>query len=136
MTWTLEEEGIKLKAVIHDRDKKFSGRADNILRSAGARTILTPLIAPRANAHIERWIGTCRRECLDRMLVVNQRHLEVILREYCMHYNQEPTGRTRRIGSHPDWRGPTARTAGWPDQRVPPGGAGCLKPCERASVSR
>ena len=97
LAWTLEEDGIKLKAVIHDRDKKFSARADNILRSAGARVILTPLMAPRANAHVERWIGSCRRECLDRMLVVNQRHLAAILREYCKHYNQERPHRSREL---------------------------------------
>src|SRR5437867_8490369 len=73
LAWTLEEEGIKPKAVIHDRDMKFSARADSVFRSAGARVILTPLMAPRANAHVERWIGSCRRECLDRMLVVNER---------------------------------------------------------------
>src|SRR5487761_896073 len=82
LAWTLEEEGIKLKAVIHDRDKKFSARADIVLRSAEARVILTPLMAPRANAHAERWIGRCRRECLDRMLVVNRRHLQAVIDEY------------------------------------------------------
>ncbi len=97
LAWTLEEEGIKLKTVIHDRDKKFSARADNILVSAGARVILTPLMAPRANAHVERWIGSYRRECLDRMLVVNLRHLEMILREYCTHYNQERPHRSREL---------------------------------------
>ena len=50
LAWTLEEEGIKLKAVIHDRDKKFSASADNVLRSSGARGILMPLMAPQANA--------------------------------------------------------------------------------------
>ena len=59
--------------------------------------ILTPLMAPRANAHVERWIGSCRRECLDRMLVVNQRHLEAIVREYCMHYNQERPHRSLEL---------------------------------------
>jgi transposase InsO family protein len=54
-------------------------------------------MAPRANAHVERWIGSCRRECLDWMLVVNQRHLEVILREYCLHYNQERPHRSRGL---------------------------------------
>ncbi|HCG00667.1 MAG TPA: integrase [Chloroflexi bacterium] len=103
LAWTLEEEGIKLKGVIHDRDKKFSPRADNVFRSVGARVILTPLMAPRANAHAERWIGSCRRECIDRMLVVNQRHLEAILREYCMHYNQERPHRSREL------RPPSAR---------------------------
>ena len=97
LSWTLEEEGIKLRAVIHDRDKKFAPAADMILRSQGARVIVTPLLAPRANAHAERWIGSCRRECLDWMLVANQRHLEAILREYCAHYNEERPHRSRKL---------------------------------------
>ena len=97
LLWTLDQEGIKLSALIHDRDKKFASRADDVFRSAGARVILTPLMAPRANAHIERWIGSCRRECLDWMLVVNQRHLDAILREYCMHYNRERPHRSREL---------------------------------------
>ena len=121
LTWTLEEEGIKLKAVIHD-NKKFSARADNVFRSAGARVILTPLMAPRANAHVERWIGSCRRECLDWMLVVNQRHLEAILREYCTHYNQERPPRSRELRP-PAARGdPLVARAGGVRRRVRLGG--------------
>jgi hypothetical protein len=41
--------------------------------------ILTPLMAPRASAYAERWIGSCRRECLDWMLTVNERHLETVI---------------------------------------------------------
>jgi len=59
--------------------------------------ILTPLMAPMANAYAERWIGSCRRECLDWMLVVNQPHLETILREYCLHYNEERPHRSRNL---------------------------------------
>ncbi|MCA1708125.1 MAG: transposase, partial [Actinobacteria bacterium] len=43
--------------------------------------------APRANAIAERWIGTVRRELLDRMLIVNRRHLEHVLDEYVAHFN-------------------------------------------------
>jgi transposase InsO family protein len=89
LSWRLQEDGIKLSAVIHDRDKKFARGADNVLRSEGARVILTPLMAPRANAHCERWIGSCRRECLDRMLIVSGRHLQAVLDAYCAHYNGE-----------------------------------------------
>ena len=95
--WKLEEEGIKVSVVIHDRDKKFAPKADAVFKSEGARVILTPLMAPRANAHAERWIGSCRRECLDWMLVVNERHLEAILREYCLHYNHERPHRSRNL---------------------------------------
>jgi hypothetical protein len=62
LSWKLEDEGIKLSALIHDRDKKFAPRADTVVKSEGARVILTPLMAPMANAHAERWIGSCRRE--------------------------------------------------------------------------
>src|SRR5579859_1892080 len=80
LCWELEDQGLRLSHVIHDRDKKFAPGADMVMRAASARVIVTPLMAPRANAHAERWIGSCRRECLDRMLVVNQRHLDEILR--------------------------------------------------------
>jgi putative transposase len=43
--------------------------------------------APRANAIAERWIGSARRECLDRMLITGERHLRLILDEYADHYN-------------------------------------------------
>ena len=97
LSWKLENEGIELSVVIHDRDKKFSPEADTVFRSEGARVVLTPLMAPRANAHAERWIGSCRRDCLDWMLIVNQRHLESVLREYCLHYNDERPHRSRDL---------------------------------------
>jgi len=62
---------------------------DAVFEGEGARVILTPLMAPRANAHAERWVGSARRECLDWMLIVSQRHLEAVLGEYCAHYNDE-----------------------------------------------
>jgi len=83
--------------LIHDRDKKFAALADRVLTSQGARVVLTPLMAPRANAHAERWIGSCRRECLDWMLVVNQRHLETLIHEYCLHYNDERPHRSHNL---------------------------------------
>jgi putative transposase len=83
--------------VIHDRDRKFAPKADTVFKSEGARVIVTPLMAPMANAHAERWVGSCRRECLDWMLIVNQRHLEAVLREYCSHYNDERPHRSRNL---------------------------------------
>ena len=97
LSWKLEEEGIELSVLIHDRDKKFAALADRVLTSQGARVVLTPLMAPRANAHAERWIGSCRRECLDWMVVVNQRHLETLIHEYCLHYNDERPHRSHNL---------------------------------------
>jgi putative transposase len=52
-----------------------------------ARVIRTPFRAPNANAHVERWVGSVRRECLDRVLIFSRRQLERVLRVYVRHYN-------------------------------------------------
>ena len=52
------------------------------------RVIRTPIQAPNANAHIERWVGSARRECLDRILIFNRRQLERVLSIYVQHYNE------------------------------------------------
>src|SRR6266567_4245172 len=71
----------------HDRDAKFSRSFDALFRCVGIQTIRTPVKAPKANAHIERWVGSVRRECLDRLLIVGRRQLEHVLRVYVRHYN-------------------------------------------------
>ena len=50
--------------------------------------MLTPVRAPQANALAERVIGTIRRECLDHLIVVNERHLRGVLREYVAYHNE------------------------------------------------
>ncbi len=52
------------------------------------RVIKTPVRAPPANAICERVVGTIRRECLDRMLILGRRHLGAVLPEYVEHYKQ------------------------------------------------
>jgi transposase InsO family protein len=84
---TLEDEGRVVKFLIRDRDTKFVGPFDEVLRSIGARVIKTPVRAPRANAFAERFVGTARRECLDWLLIRNERHLERVLEEFVEHYN-------------------------------------------------
>lgn len=56
--------------------------------SARIRILRSPVRAPRANAIMERWIGGCRRELLDRTLIWNQGHLFRLLREYETHHNE------------------------------------------------
>jgi putative transposase len=53
----------------------------------GIKVLRTPVQAPRANAYAERWVGTVRRELLDRMLIMGGRHLWLVLLEYVDHYN-------------------------------------------------
>ena len=74
--------------MLHGRDSKFTAGFEQVFRSDGIRVICTPVRAPRANAFTERWIGTVRRECLDRILIVSRRHLERVLPAYIRHYNE------------------------------------------------
>ena len=85
----IEERLENVRFLLHDRDAKFSGRFDEILRGEGVRAIKTPVRAPRANAVAERWMRSVRNECLDRTLVFGRRHLQQILRDYLTHYNTE-----------------------------------------------
>ena len=67
---------------IRDRDSKFTAIFDAVFTSEAIRVLRTPVRAPRANAIAEQWIGTVRRELLDRMLILNQRQLGTVLAEY------------------------------------------------------
>jgi putative transposase len=82
----LRDRAAEFRFVIRDRDSKFTGMFDAVFASEGIRILPTPVRAPRANAIAERWIGTVRRE-LDRMLIINRRHLTAVLTEYVTHYN-------------------------------------------------
>ena len=87
LVWRLADDGVRPTLLVRDRDAKFTRAFDDVFRSEGVRVVRTPVQAPRANAHAERWVGTVRRECLDWLLVVGQRHLERVLLEYTDHYN-------------------------------------------------
>ena len=78
---------IDIKFLVRDRDTKYVANFDEVFRSEGAQILKTPFRTPNANAHAERFVRTVRSECLDHLLVVNQRHLERILRSYVRHYN-------------------------------------------------
>jgi len=83
----LDDEGVRARFLIRDRDSKFTRDFDEVFRSRGIRVIKAPVRAPRARAHAERWIGSLRRECLDRLLVLGRRRLERIVHVYAQHYN-------------------------------------------------
>jgi transposase InsO family protein len=93
--WTLQQfrEAIpsyrSYQFLIHDRDSIFSRDLDEELKgSFGLRILRTPVRAPKANAYCERLIGTVRRECLDFMIPLNERHLRRSLQGWITHYNK------------------------------------------------
>jgi len=87
LTMVIAERARQVRFLVRDRDTKFTAGFDEVFRSECIRVIRTPVRAPRSNAYAERFVGTVRRECLDRMLILGPQQLEWVLAEYIDHYN-------------------------------------------------
>jgi len=74
--------------LIHDRDRIYSRELDSSLKAVGVRILKTPFRAPQANAYCERLVGSIRRECLDYLIPLNEKHLRLILKLWVDHYNR------------------------------------------------
>jgi transposase InsO family protein len=83
----LDDANRGFRFLIRDRDAKFTASFDAIFTAIDAQIIKTPVQAPQANAIAERFVGTIRRELLDRILIINRRHAAAALHEFERHYN-------------------------------------------------
>jgi putative transposase len=83
----LDESANRIKFLIRDRDILYPPELEHLLSHAVITTVRSAVRTPRMNAIMERWIGGCRRELLDRTLVRNLPHLRRILREHEAHHN-------------------------------------------------
>jgi hypothetical protein len=83
----LGERAGSFKFLIRDRDSKFTALFDEVFRAEGIRIVRSAPQAPRMNAIMERWVGSVRREILDRILIVNAAHLRQVLIDYEDHFN-------------------------------------------------
>jgi putative transposase len=84
---SLGERFQDLKFVIRDRGSNFTESFDAVFQANGTRILRTAVQAPRMNATCERLVGTLRRELLDRVLILGEAHLRVVLTRYQLHYN-------------------------------------------------
>jgi len=94
LAWTLRERSVPARWLLRDRDAKFTAAFDEVFRTEDIEIIRTPVRAPPANAVAERFVGTVRRECLDRMIILGRRHLVAVLGEFVDHYNTHRPHRT------------------------------------------
>jgi transposase InsO family protein len=97
--------------LLHDRDSIFSAEVVAAIRGFGIDPVRTAYRSPWQNAIAERWVGTCRRELLDHVIVFGERHLRRLLADYVAYYNAErvhtrlgdsPEGRPAKPGPSPD----------------------------------
>jgi putative transposase len=83
----LDERFKDIKFLIRDRGSNFTASFDAVFQASGTRILRTAVQVPRMNAICERLVGTLRRELLDRVLIIGERHLQAVLTEYQAHYN-------------------------------------------------
>lgn len=89
LCWGLESRAVPMCFLIHDNDSKFTVGLDAVFQSTGVEVIHTPLHGPNTNAIAERFVRTVRQECLDQLVILNERHLRRALRDYVDFYNTQ-----------------------------------------------
>jgi len=97
--------------LIFDRAANFNGEVVDTVASFGIQTKRTSFRSPWQNGVAERWIGNCRRDLLDHVIVLNERHLKRLMREYIRYYHDDRTHLALEKGT-PTGRVPASNTDG------------------------
>jgi len=74
-----------------DHDSKFGGDVVSAVRELGSQPMRTAYRSPWQNGVAERWVGSCRRDLLDHVIVLNERHLKRLMAEYLRYYHEDRT---------------------------------------------
>ena len=74
---------------MRDNDTKFTAQFDAAIESSGAKIKRNTPVSPNLRAHVERFIQSLKQECLDKFVIVAERHLNHVNREWWLHYNRE-----------------------------------------------
>ena len=74
--------------VLRDNDSKYGSAFDIVAKATGIEVLRMPVRAPQANAIVERFIGSVRRECLDHMLIFGERQLYRVIQAYVDYFNR------------------------------------------------
>ena len=77
--------------LIFDRDSKYGAEVPAAVRSLNIRAVRTSFESPWQNGVAERWVESCRRDLLDHVIPVNERHLKRLLSDYVRYYHEDRT---------------------------------------------
>ena len=88
LSWAIQDGNLRVSVLLHDRDGKFPPSFDAVFRSEGLAVVQTAPRRPQENGIAERWVRSVRQECLDRLLILNERHLHRVLTEFVAYYNE------------------------------------------------
>jgi transposase InsO family protein len=94
--------------LIHDRDAVYGAGFDSRLSRLGIAGLRTPVRSPKANAIAKSLVRTIRNECLDHIIVFNERHLRGVLLEFADYYNRDRPHRSLRLASPVPLRWPAS----------------------------
>jgi len=79
------------KFLLFDHDSKFGRDVVSAVRELGSEPLRTAYRSPWQNGVAERWVGSCRRDLLDHVIVLNERHFKRLMREYIRYYHEDRT---------------------------------------------
>jgi hypothetical protein len=138
--------------VILDRDAKFAATVMTFLKATGLKPKRTSIQSPWQNGTAERWVGSCRREILDHVIAINERHLLRLWRDYVSYYHQDrihdslekdtpvPAGNRAKAGREREGDVDAASRRPAPSLHMAPSGAKACRnawlsscPCDRIS---
>ena len=86
--WECEEQGIEPGFFLRDNDMLYPEDMDTILKASGVDTVKTPFQAPDANAHAERFVLSCKQECLNHLLIFGLNRLQHVVDCYTSYFNE------------------------------------------------
>lgn len=86
--WECEDQGIEPRLFLRDNDQLYPEDMDTILKFSGVDTIKTPFQAPNANSHAERYVLSCKRDCLNHLLIFGLNRLQYVVDYYTSYFNE------------------------------------------------